>query len=147
MKIYIDGICRPNPGKMGIGIHFENGAEVSEPVGEGTNNEAEYLALERALREVLSRDLKNVVIHTDSQLLVNQISGRWKIESLTSRKYVPRICSLMKGTDVILKWVPRNQNKEADRLSKKALSCETFEVESTSHPGTFHTIGKSAFSI
>ena len=142
MRIYIDGICRPNPGEMGIGVYFEDGTEISERAGEGTNNEAEYLALERALKEVHLRGLRNVVIHTDSQLLANQVGGGWKIKSATSRKYVPRIRSLMNGMDVRLEWIPREQNKRADKLSKKALGYEIFTVESKSNPGTFYIVEK-----
>jgi len=142
MKIYIDGMCRPNPGEMGIGIYFDDGTEISEPLGQGTSNEAEYLALERALKEARSRGLENAVIHTDSQLLMNQVSGAWKIKSATSRKYIPRIRSLMKDVEVKLKWIPREHNKEADKLSKKALGYEIFTVESESHPGTFYTVEK-----
>ncbi len=140
IHLYIDGICRPNPGEMGIGIYFEDGTEISEAVGEGTNNEAEYIALQRALEEVCSRGMENAVIHTDSQLLANQINGEWKIKSATSRKYVPRIISMMRDMNVRLEWLPREQNRMADKLSKKALVRETFTVESTSQPGTFYTV-------
>lgn len=121
MKIYIDGVCNPNPGTMGIGIYFEDDTEISEAVGEGTNNEAEYIALERALKEARSKGLRDVTICTDSQLLVNQMTGGWRVKSLTSRKYVPRIFSLMKDMNARLEWIPRKQNKKADKLSKKAL--------------------------
>ncbi len=121
MKIYIDGICKPNPGEMGIGIYFEDGTEISEAVGKGTNNEAEYIALLKALQEAKARGLRDVTICTDSRLLANQMGGDWQIKSETSRKYVPKIYSIMKDIKVKFEWIPREQNKKADQLSKRAL--------------------------
>lgn len=121
MKIYIDGICKPNPGEMGIGVYFEDGTEISEAAGKGTNNEAEYMALLKALQEAKARGLKDITICTDSQLLANQMGGDWQIKSETSRKYAPKIYSIMKDIKVKFEWVPREQNKKADQLSKRAL--------------------------
>ena len=60
------------------------------------------------------------MIHTDSKLVYHQVRGDWKVKSDTSKKYVPRIRKKMDG--VRLAWVPREKNKDADRLATKALN-------------------------
>ncbi|MFH8119466.1 MAG: ribonuclease HI family protein [Candidatus Aenigmatarchaeota archaeon] len=123
MKIWIDGVCEPNPyGDTGIGIYFEDGTEISRKIEPATNNVAEYTALLTAMEEAIRRNIEEVEILTDSQLLVNQVSGNWKIESETSRKFVPRIRKLKKNFKKFkLRWIPREENEKADMLSKKAI--------------------------
>ena len=123
MRVWIDGICEPNPGKMGIGIFFEDGTEISKKLGKGTNNIAEYLSLLHAIEELKKKGIKQAAIHSDSRLLVNQMNGKWKIKSATSKKYVHTIKQKIEnyGLRLDIQWIPREDNKKADMLSKKAL--------------------------
>ena len=78
-NIYIDGSSRGNPGPAGIGIYCkELNIRISIPVGQRTNNEAEYLALIGAL-SVTHGLSQPVVIHSDSRLVVEQFNGSWKV--------------------------------------------------------------------
>ena len=119
-KIFIDGAARPTPeGVLGIGISAET-FEIFRLVGHGTANTAEFIALETAIDEARSRGVTDeLVIHTDSQLVYHQVRGDWKVKSDTSKKYVPKIRKKMDAVRLV--WVPREKNKEADRLATKAL--------------------------
>lgn len=93
-------------------------------IGEGkgmTNNVAEYTALKKALEWVDSEGIRDkITIKGDSQLVINQLKGKWKVKSHTSKNFVPHIKDLLKGKEVELVWVPREKNKEADRLCNVA---------------------------
>jgi len=123
--IHTDGACFGNPGPMGIGIVVYRGKkkimEISEYVGEGTNNIAEYLALIRAL-EIAKRIGENEVhIKTDSELLARQINGEYRVKDRKLKPLKARVDALMRGMKVKVEHVPREQNEEADRLSKRAV--------------------------
>lgn len=85
----------------------------------GTSNEAEYLALDRAFDELSERGIEEAVIYTDSQLMWNQVNGRWGVFARTGRKHVFRLRKKLKLGRHTLKWIPREQNVEADRLATK----------------------------
>jgi ribonuclease HI len=83
-KVWIDGSCLGNPGKMGIGIVINDPRRpeplrVGEGCGRGTNNIAEYQALIRALRLCGDLGVKHLQIHSDSELLVKQMNGEYKV--------------------------------------------------------------------
>jgi len=123
--IHTDGACFGNPGPMGIGIvvyrEKKKIMEISEYVGEGTNNIAEYLALIRAL-EIAKRIGENEVhIKTDSELLARQINGEYRVKDRKLKPLKARVDALMRGMKVKVEHVPREQNEEADRLSKRAV--------------------------
>jgi ribonuclease HI len=124
LVIYTDGACFGNPGPMGIGIViYADGKivrEISEYIGEGTNNIAEYSALIRALKEVKKLGEREVVIRTDSQLLVRQLSGEYKIKNKKLKELKALANDLMAGLVVKIEHIPREQNAEADELSKRA---------------------------
>jgi ribonuclease HI len=93
-------------------------------VGEGkgmTNNVAEYEGLMAAAQWIADEGIEEkIVIKGDSQLVIKQMKGEWKVKSATSKKYVPKIERLLEGKDVSFVWVPREENEEADRLSRLA---------------------------
>jgi ribonuclease HI len=105
---------------MGIGIYAPELFEISRAVGVGTNNEAEFISLETAIDTLAEAGIRSARIHTDSQLLFNQVNGLWKITSETSKKYVPRIQHKLRLGGHKLVWIPREQNREADKLSALA---------------------------
>lgn len=127
LTTYIDGACSGNPGPAAIGIVITDASgrvvkEVGEPIGEGTSNIAEYRALIRALAEAKSLGADEVLVLSDSQLLVEQVNGRWKVR-------VPRLVPLRdEAVEAIsqfarasIQWVPREQNVRAHALADGAL--------------------------
>jgi ribonuclease HI len=125
MLIYTDGACSGNPGPMGIGIAIYRGGEllkeISEGMGRGTNNLAEYLAVRTALEEGVALGADAIEIRTDSRLVVQQLSGRFRIKSPSLRDVKREIDDLSDGLDVTYTWVPREKNSVADRLAKEAI--------------------------
>lgn len=130
ITIFFDGLCEPiNPGGVaayGYAI-YQDGKVIKKGcrvIGEGegmTNNVAEFGALKRALEWLNSQGIDDkIVIKGDSTLVINQVKGDWHVNSQTSRRYVPEIKELLRGKNVELVWIPREENSEADRLSRDA---------------------------
>lgn len=128
VTIYTDGGARGNPGPAAAGVVIIDGdrrEEVKAYLGERqTNNWAEYEAVVIALGkciEMLLRD-KDLDFKLDSQLVVEQLKGNWKIKEPELKKQAMRIQGLLKdfGT-VTFTHIPRAENKEADRLVNEAL--------------------------
>lgn len=124
---HFDGASRGNPGSAGAGAWFgmsdndEPVWESAEPLGIRTNNEAEYTALINLLTELKSRGVKHAEIRGDSKLVIEQMSGRWKVNEPRLRTLNTRAKELQAGMDVKYIWVPRERNKRADALSNKAM--------------------------
>jgi ribonuclease HI len=110
---------------MGIGIHIQNGdetLEVSEVVGVGTSNMAEWTAMVRALEVLLEKCIKKAYIYSDSLLVVNQFNGVWRVAKRHLQPYEQQAKNLASQMiDVKVYWIPRERNKHADLLSKKCL--------------------------
>ncbi len=132
--IYTDGGSRGNPGKAAIGVVYvdENGQIIKkfgEYLGDHlTNNEAEYGAVIFALKKfkaVFGKEAAKTTeleIRSDSELLVNQMSGNYKIENERIQKFFLEIWNLMVDfADVTYTAIPREQNKEADKMVNEAL--------------------------
>lgn len=125
-NIYIDGGSRGNPGPSGIGVIIIcDGITIldhSEFIGPATNNEAEYTALIRALEKAKELNGDRLFIFSDSQLIVNQMTGLYKIKN---EKMIPlsiKAKKLEKQFDnVFYRAIPREQNNLADGLVNKAL--------------------------
>jgi ribonuclease HI len=133
--IHVDGASRGNPGQAGFGIHVATpaGEEVAALygyIGRATNNVAEYQALIHALRFALARGAVSVRIFCDSELVVRQMSGRYKVKH---RDMIPlhREASglLSRIGDARLSHVPREQNRDADRLANRALDEKASKLE------------------
>jgi ribonuclease HI len=116
----------PNPGPAGIGavLHDAKGnivAEISKYIGNSTNNKAEFLALIAALEKALELGADHVDLKMDSELLVRQIEGRYR-SKLMKELYEQTVSLLDEFKSYTVKHIPREQNKEADALSKRALA-------------------------
>lgn len=125
LTINTDGAAVPNPGPAGIGalLRWSDGtiaAEISEYIGDSTNNKAEFLALIAALEKALELGADHVDIRLDSELLVRQIQGRYR-SKLMKELYEQAMSLLDEFESYTVKHIPREQNKEADALSKRAL--------------------------
>lgn len=125
LTIHTDGGSKGNPGPMHIGvvIYDSSGTEiksVSEFIGEGTNNYAEYSAVVRALEVAKELGGTDLVFRSDSQLLVRQLNGEYKVRSDNIRPLYEKIVSLISSfNSVSFEWVPRENNEVADRLTGK----------------------------
>lgn len=126
MEIYIDGAARGNPGESGIGvlIRDETGktSEIKKYLGTRTNNQAEYTALITALEESNEHRGKNINIYTDSLLLANQMNGLWKVKHPEISVLNKKAKELLKNfKEVTIRHIPRELNREADRLANLAI--------------------------
>ncbi len=133
ITIYIDGGSRGNPGPSALGVLFlsekgETLKEYSQFLGEKTNNEAEYEALIFALQKAKvlfgKKEAKNLSleIKSDSQLLVEQMSGQYKIKNPNIQKLFLLAWNLkIDFNQVIFLHIDRERNKEADGLVNEAL--------------------------
>lgn len=130
MKLIIeaDGGSRGNPGIAGAGavvIDADSGKvlrEISEPVGIATNNVAEYTAVLLGLEAAFEIDpVASVMVRMDSKLVVEQMSGRWKIKHPDMMALGSRVQKLIASKDVQFVWIPREQNGLADALANKAM--------------------------
>lgn len=125
--IHTDGVSRGNPGRAAIGaiIRDEKGglvASISQSIGRATNNQAEYRAIIAALEEALPLDAGEVELNSDSELVVRQIKGQYRVRKEDLRPLYERVKQLqgkLKGFKI--KHIPRQQNREADKLANAAL--------------------------
>ena len=126
--IYIDGAARGNPGVAGIGIIINDGQgqkirELYKYIGETSNNIAEYTALVYALQEALILGLKDVVIHSDSELLVKQLNGEYRVKNSNLRLYYEQFLHLKTGFNkLVVKQISRDENKKTDKLANQAIN-------------------------
>jgi probable phosphoglycerate mutase len=124
---YIDGGARGNPGPAGYGVRIESAdgtliEELTGAIGTATNNVAEYRGLLAALTYLTQQGHRNVVIRSDSQLLTKQMAGQFKVRHPGLRPLHKQATELVATLDrVCFEHVPREQNKEADRLANLAM--------------------------
>jgi ribonuclease HI len=127
LRIYVDGASSGNPGDAGYGFVIKDDedreiAKSSGYIGRITCNMAEYTALILALREAVKLKPDSIEILTDSQLMAEQISGRYRVNSETLKPLYEKVCSLLDlFPNFVVKRIPRSQNKEADRLATRAI--------------------------
>jgi ribonuclease HI/probable phosphoglycerate mutase len=121
--LYIDGASFGNPGPSGIGIVLVQDDDTvvtrSEDIGYGTNNRAEYTALLEGLRTARDRGIRDLTVRSDSQLLVRQMTGEYKVKHKGLVPLRIEAESLTRDFDrVRFEHIPREENEEADALSK-----------------------------
>lgn len=129
--IEADGGSRGNPGPAGYGavvLHASTGevlAERSEAIGVATNNVAEYQGLLAGLRAAAALGATRVDVRMDSKLVVEQMSGRWKIKNAGLRPLAIEAQKLARGFErVRYEWIPRERNVRADRLANQAMDAQ-----------------------
>lgn len=138
LKIYMDGASRKNPGEAGAGILIEDDkgniiAELKKYLGIATNNEAEYMALITALEYLSAARLqsifyKNIAFFSDSQLLINQMNGKYSVKSPNilplyqkAKKILRNIFKDVLPNPYTFTYIPRELNKHADKLANLAI--------------------------
>ncbi|WJY31251.1 bifunctional RNase H/acid phosphatase [Streptomyces sp. P9-2B-1] len=130
LVVEADGGSRGNPGPAGYGavvldpLDTVTLAEAAEYIGVATNNVAEYRGLIAGLKAV--RDLfpdtpVQVRVRMDSKLVVEQMSGRWKIKHPDMKPLAEEAARILPASSVTYEWIPRAENKHADRLANEAM--------------------------
>ncbi|MFJ6214833.1 bifunctional RNase H/acid phosphatase [Streptomyces sp. NPDC092296] len=123
-----DGGSRGNPGPAGYGAVVRDGdtraiiAEAAEYIGRATNNVAEYRGLIAGLRAAHAIDPDaEIAVRMDSKLVVEQMSGRWKIKHPDMQPLAAEARTVFPRSQVSYSWIPRERNKDADRLANEAM--------------------------
>ncbi len=128
--VVADGGSRGNPGPAGYGaaVLQPAGAVLAERaagLGRVTNNVAEYSGLIAGLQAAIELGARRVDVRMDSKLVVEQMSGRWKVKHPDLRPLAAKATELVAGLDeVTFSWVPRSQNSHADRLANEAMDAQ-----------------------
>ena len=130
--LFFDGACRGNPGPMAIGVVLmENGkklGELSKRLGIGTNNIAEWSALIEGLKLATAHGCRELEVRGDSQLVIKQISGQYRVKSenlIPLFNEAKKLCGNFKEID--FKWINREENARTDTLSNDALDMKIRE--------------------
>lgn len=134
--LQFDGKAEPNPGRASGGailysFHKEPLYETGEYIDFATNNIAEYTGLIIGLRLALEKGFTKLLVEGDSQLIIFQTQGKWKVKDENLKKYNNEICKLISYFDfVAIRHIPRSLNKEADRITNEVVKTkESFILE------------------
>ena len=125
---FTDGASRGNPGESGIGFVLKDekgnvlGTEFGY-IGQATNNVAEYTALAACLQSVKRLECSNLIVHSDSELMVRQLNGQYKVKDEGLKRHFQQVQSILSTLpcEYQIKHVPREQNKEADQLANRGI--------------------------
>ena len=126
LEIFTDGACSGNPGPAAIGVVIKKRGqtikEISRSIGEATNNIAEYTALIYGLQEALILKAQVIDLYTDSELMHKQMVGQYKVKHDGIKPLFDQAQHLLTGfTQVKFHHVPREKNREADKLATSAV--------------------------
>jgi ribonuclease HI len=127
LVVYIDGAARGNPGPAGIGVVMRDEADEFQEehqayIGEATNNVAEYEALLFGLRKAKALGYPIVRVFSDSELLVRQIRGEYRVKHPRLRKFYDQAQDLLRSFDTVeIAHVRREMNAQADLLANRAI--------------------------
>ena len=125
--LYTDGGARGNPGPAGIGAVLTDPSgevigEIAEGIGETTNNVAEYSALIAGLELALEKGVTDIQVFMDSELVISQLKGEWKIKNDRLRTLAVKARALLNRFESkSLQHVRREQNSDADRLANQGM--------------------------
>jgi ribonuclease HI len=140
LRAYTDGASRGNPGESGIGIVLKGDkgktlASWHGYIGLSTNNRAEYQALITLLERMRDFPCDELIIHSDSELMVRQLTGRYKVKDAGLKECHRRAAALLAAQTckTALKHVPREKNRDADRLANLAIDSRA-KLELTPSP-------------
>jgi len=129
--LYTDGASRGNPGEAGAGAFLvnEDGEEIplTKYLGKKTNNQAEYDALILGLEELIRIKAQEADIRADSELMIKQLKGEYKVKNEGLKPYFVKAQALLKQIPKTrLSHVRREENKEADKLANQAIDFKDF---------------------
>ncbi len=129
--LYTDGGARGNPGPAGIGARLMTAGgdvveDVADYIGKATNNVAEYQALIAGLEVALDRGVERLDVFLDSELVVRQVNGQYKVKDAGLKPLHQQACLLLsRFHEVDVKHVRREQNAAADALVNQAIDAAT----------------------
>ena len=135
LRIHVDGASRGNPGDAGFGVHVadadgETVAELYGHLGQATNNVAEYQGLLHALRWALEQGAESVEVFSDSELLVRQMAGRYRVKNPGLQPLYREALGLMSRFALArITHVRREYNREADALANRALDEQASKLD------------------
>lgn len=133
--IHTDGGSRGNPGLAGIGVIIYDDSnnivlELSQYIGVQTNNVAEYKALVRALELSYEMGIKDIELYMDSELVVKQIKGEYKVKNERMKPFYEMANSLISQFDNFsIHHVKREKNKRADELANLAMDTKSISIK------------------
>jgi ribonuclease HI len=137
--LYVDGSCSGNPGEGGAGVVIkdEQGGIVSRIkryLGSVTNNIAEYQALIAGLQEAQRLGMKEVEVYLDSELVVNQVNGVYRVRDAKLKTLEGEVRRrLGHFAHWVVRYIPREENREADRLAREAVKDKVDSVVAGPH--------------
>jgi ribonuclease HI len=111
LKVYFDGGCRPNPGRIEVAAVLRGVAHVRDDLGEGTNSDAEWLALIHALECAQASGAIAFDLIGDSRSVVEQASGRAKARTEADKVHLARFLAVASAQQPVrVRWIKREQN-------------------------------------
>ena len=139
LRLFTDGAARGNPGPAGLGLVIEDADGMRlwggcRYIGTATNNRAEYLALIEGLRKAAEWTPDRLEVYLDSQLVVEQLAGRYRVKNADLRPLHDEALALLSGfRDSAVVHVPREKNRGADALANRAI--DDYEKERKAESG------------
>ena len=127
LTAFVDGGGKWNDRHANIGLLILDAetkevlVEEGHDIGDASNNEAEYTAVVMALYHANRLGAKAIQVYSDSKLVVNQLSGEWRVHENHLRCYYDEIMDEAQNLDFNISWIPRRENKQADALSRGAV--------------------------
>ena len=126
LTIFTDGASRNNPGEAGAGIFIVQDSvpieKITRYLGRTTNNVAEYTAAIIGLEHAVKLRASSVKLYADSELLVRQLNGQYKVRNEGLKPLFAKVKELIaKIGSVEVQYIPREKNKEADALANRAI--------------------------
>jgi ribonuclease HI len=128
LRAFTDGASRGNPGESGIGILVKDEAgktlfSMHGYIGVTTNNIAEYTALLALLKKMRTHQCTRLRVHSDSELMVRQVNGEYKVRDGQLKKLYQRAMRVIGKLpfEFELQYIPREENREADRLANMGI--------------------------
>jgi len=134
--LQFDGLAEPNPGEASAGAILYSPSkdplyETGEYIKFATNNIAEYMGLIIGLRLAVEKGFTKLLVEGDSQLILFQSQGKWKVKNENLQKYNKEVCDLISQFEFIaMRHIRRDLNTEADRITNEVVkSKETYVME------------------
>jgi ribonuclease HI len=127
LRLFTDGAARGNPGPAGLGLVIEDSDGLRlwggcRYIGQATNNRAEYLALIEGLRKAAEWKPDRLEVYMDSQLVVQQLAGRYRVKNADLLPLHGEARSLLESFPAFtVTYVPRERNRGADALANRAI--------------------------
>jgi ribonuclease HI len=134
LTLYTDGSCRGNPGEGGAGVvvkdeEGETVSRIKRYLGPVTNNIAEYQALILGLQEAQRLGSTDIEIYLDAELVVNQITGVYRVRDRRLKALEEEVRRLLgRFARWVIRQIPREENREADRLAREAVRDKVDQV-------------------